>query len=159
VKALALIVALSACVPGVQVPVRVLTAAEAAQVDDAMRTWAATEAEPIGDDCHEDRARIRVAIVRTHAEMQSAAGYVCGPSSAPPEPGVRCLVGRANGAYRRARDGGVWPFALFASTWPLIVMWHEAASPRLARHESLHFISECSSGDPDHQHSRGAWTQ
>ena len=154
-RALLLTVALSACVPGPAGQLRPLTAAEVVAVADAEQTWAASEAEPIGETCDEARPRMRVAIARTHAEMFNLTGY-CGPSAAPDD-GTACRWGRANGAYRRARDGGVWPFALFGAWYPLIVMWHEAASPRLVRHESKHWIGGCAANDLDHDHSREVW--
>ena len=141
-------VVLSACVPGPAGHLRPLTAAEADARDEAVALWAVTHGE-LSADCEADRERMRVSIVSTHAEMRSAASYVCGPSSAPDD-GTNCDHTRAHAAQRPARSGGLWPFALLERQWPLIVMWHSVASPHLLAHEVTHWLDECYGLAPDY---------
>lgn len=164
---LLLLLTLCGCVHGPTGQVRPLTSAEADIRTVAESEWATTEYEPIGERCEEDRSRMRIIVARTHAEMYSLTGY-CGPSTPETrgEPGQEwegdtwCRWGRAAAAYRRAQEPGVWPFALGHYWWPAIVLWHghdEERRLRLIRHEAFHWLAECTSGDPDHGHTRGVF--
>lgn len=171
------------CVPGPVGVVQPLTAADVAARDDAETAWLASEPEPLGGECASDRDAMRVIVAGTHREMFTLTGY-CGPSDersyrkptdhpmadGTPTPWpqwqredgdeIWCRWGRRAGVYRRAQDGGAWPFALAGYRWPALVIWHsygEAERLRLVRHESFHWIGECAAGDPDHDHEREIW--
>lgn len=139
------------CVPGPVVRTRTLTQPERAGIVDVRAQWEAAGLDTYGEKCARDFETIRVAIATTHEEINSLIGYVCGPSTEATrgtgwEGNVRCLWGRANGGYRRARNGGLWPFALFDETYPLIVAWHTldpATLVRLVRHEATHWLQDC----------------
>jgi len=157
-RILALILFASGCVYGPSGLVRPLNTAEQAARADAERAWKASEPEPLGERCDEDRPRLRVIIARDHAEMFLLTGY-CGPSTPETrgtgwEGETRCQWGRAGAAYVRYRTGGLWPFALFETPWPAFVIWHERETGPLVRHESLHWIGQCATGDSDRNHTR-----
>lgn len=132
----------AACVPGPAGVLRPLTVPERQARDVAILAWEIAQGEPLPEHCEANRERMKVTLVSTHAEMQSAASYYCGPSRAPDD-GTLCRYGRVLAVQRPARTGGLWPFALFEAPWPLIVMWHDVASPRLLAHEVEHWLDDC----------------
>jgi hypothetical protein len=129
--------------------VRPPTQAEHAEVGSALAAWSAAGLDDVGA-CVEELPAVRVAVASTHAEMYSLTGY-CGPSSEETrgtdrEGDTWCRWGRAAGAYRRAQDGGAWPFALFSGDYPLIVAWGGLDPARLlslVRHEAVHWLQDC----------------
>lgn len=149
-RAAIIAVLLSGCVHGPAVQVRRPTPLERDQVAAAVEAWELAELDELGAACASERETLRVAVAHSHEEMFSLTGY-CGPSSGETagtqwEGDLFCRWGRAAGAYRRARTGGVWPFALFEEDWPLIVVWggfEERRRLSLVRHESVHFLEQC----------------
>lgn len=141
------LLALSACVYGPVGLVRPANGPEAEAREAAISAWQSSDLETVGAECEQDVTRMRVAVARTHREMYTLTGY-CGPSTEETrgtgyEGQLRCNWGRAAASYRRARDGGAWPFALAHPWYPLIVVWHGVDSARAMRHEAIHWLQQC----------------
>lgn len=146
------------CVYGPDGEIREPTTQEREQILSALEEFPST------NKCTNILPSIKIAVARTHEEMFSLTGY-CGPSSEETrgtdhEGDLWCRWGRVAGSYIQAKDGGVWPFALFHKEYPLLIVWHDITDAKLLKlvhHEALHWASECVTGDPDRDHTGEFW--